>query len=61
MKFRPSRDYDLVICNRVTDIPLNKDVLRIYLATTMHHKVHNENLRRRHKLLFMRDGDTGYD
>ena len=56
MKFRPCRRYDLVICNRVTDIPLNKDVLRIYLATTMHHKVHNENLRRRHKLLYERRG-----
>ncbi len=55
-KFRPSRDYALVICNRVTDIPLNKDTLRIYLATTLHHKVHNENLSRRHKLLYERLG-----
>ena len=53
-KFRPSRDYDLVICNRVVDISLKKEAIRIYLATTLYHTLHNRNLRRRHELLYKR-------
>jgi glycosyltransferase involved in cell wall biosynthesis len=49
--FRPYRDYDLVISNRVVDTHLKKDAIRIYLATTLYHILHNRNLRRRHKLL----------
>lgn len=54
--FRPYRDYDLVISNRVADIHLKKDAIRIYLATTLYHNLHNRNLRRRHKLLNERRG-----
>lgn len=54
--FRVSRNYDLVICNRVEDIPLGKNVSRIYLATTLHHKIHNGNLRRRHRRVADRRG-----
>jgi glycosyltransferase involved in cell wall biosynthesis len=54
--FRPYRDYDLVISNRVADIHLKKDAVRIYLATTLYHKLHNRNLSRRHKLLNERRG-----
>lgn len=53
-RFRPSKDYNLVICNRVTDTPLTKDAIRIYLATTLYHTLHNENLRRRHDILYKR-------
>lgn len=55
-KFKPTRHYDLVICNRVSDTPLNNNAIRIYLATTLPHKTHNENLRRRHDLLRERRG-----
>ena len=54
--FRPDKAYDLVICNRVIDTPLNNDAIRIYLATTLHHKTHNENLRIRHERLYKRRG-----
>jgi glycosyltransferase involved in cell wall biosynthesis len=52
--FRSSKDFDLVICNRVIDIPLTKDAIRIYLATTLYHNLHNKNLRRRHEALYGR-------
>ena len=52
--FRPDNVYDLVICNRVIDTPLNNDAIRIYLATTLHHQAHNENLRKRHERLYKR-------
>lgn len=55
--FEPSKDYSLVICNRERDIRLiNKDARKIYLATTLPHKTHNENLRRRHALHEIRCG-----
>ncbi len=54
--FTPTRDYDLVIRNKVSEFPLKSDSIRIYLATTMHHKIHNENIRRRHQLLYERRG-----
>ena len=53
-RFRPSKNYNLVICNRVTDTPLTKDAIRIYLATTLYHTLHNKNLRRRHDILYKR-------
>src|SRR3990167_6435369 len=55
-KFTPSRDYHLVICNRGVDTPLNEDVMRIYLATTLSHDIHNRNLLKRHELLSERRG-----
>ena len=55
-KFRPSKDYDLVIRNKVFDSPPESDAIKIYLATTMQHRIHNENLRRRHELLYERRG-----
>jgi glycosyltransferase involved in cell wall biosynthesis len=54
--FRPDKVYDLVISNRVIDTPLNNDAIKIYLATTLHHKAHNENLRKRHERLYKRRG-----
>lgn len=55
-RLRPSQDYDLFICNKVSGIPLEMNVRRLYLATTLYHKVHNKNIRRRHKLLSERRG-----
>ena len=55
-RFLPDVDYDLVICNRVTDTPLKRDAVRIYLATTIYHKNHNENIQKRHERLLMRRG-----
>ena len=53
-RFRPSRDYDLIISNRVTHSSLAKDAIKLYLATTLCHPAHCRNLRRRHILLFKR-------
>lgn len=55
-KYRPSKNYDIVICNRVSDIPLKNDAIRIYLTTALCHKAHNENLRKRHERLHKRRG-----
>src|SRR3990167_2450469 len=54
--FMPSRDYDLVIRSKVSNFHLKSDPISIYLATTAHHKIHNENIRRRHQLLYERRG-----
>lgn len=50
-EFRPSKDYDLVISNRTNDTFFAEDLMKIYLATTLCHDLHNKNLRRRHKFL----------
>jgi glycosyltransferase involved in cell wall biosynthesis len=55
-RFLPTVNYDLVICNRVTDTPLKKDAVRIYLATTLYHKNHNDNILKRHERLMTRRG-----
>jgi glycosyltransferase involved in cell wall biosynthesis len=53
-RFRPSKKYNLVISNRVTDPPFARDAVRIYLATTLYHNLHNQNLRKRHEMLYKR-------
>lgn len=57
-RFKPSRDYGLVISNKATLTgnadDFRADAIRIYLSTITGHRVHNANLRRRHDLLFAR-------
>ena len=58
MEFSPSRNYDIIIGERL-DLrdadPFFKNVaLKIYLATTLCHNLHNRNLRRRHELQYER-------
>lgn len=56
-RFRPSRDYDIVISNKANWGPTSAfraGPMKIYLATTPNPRVHNANLKRRHDLLFAR-------
>ena len=56
-RFRPSRDYDIVISNKADRDPTSAfraDPMKIYLATTPNPRVHNANLKRRHDLLIAR-------
>ncbi len=59
-RFVPAREYDLVISHRVRhkyDPSLyGKNAIKAYLATGMHHVVHNRNVMRRHEELFKRRG-----
>ncbi|HLF56336.1 MAG TPA: glycosyltransferase [Thermoanaerobaculia bacterium] len=58
ISFRPRYDYDLVLGERRdwgrTERRFRKDAVRVFLATTMNHIVHNENIRRRHERLVAR-------
>jgi glycosyltransferase involved in cell wall biosynthesis len=58
--FRPSRHYDLVISARNNlfkmDDYFDDNVIRIYIATSLYHPLHNSNIRRRHELLYERRG-----
>lgn len=53
--FQPARDYDLVISERLdwrrADRRRLDHAIRVFLATSMNHITHNENLRRRHQRL----------
>lgn len=56
-RFRPSRDYDIVISNKANWGPTSAfraGPMKIYLATTPNPRVHNANLKRRHDLLIAR-------
>src|SRR5450631_316401 len=58
-RFTPDRTYDLVVKDRVRlkhVEPAPTGTIRLLLATTTNHVVHNRNLRRRHELLFRRRG-----
>jgi glycosyltransferase involved in cell wall biosynthesis len=58
-KIKSDREYDLVMKDRVKlehVEPARNGTVRIVLATTTNHVVHNRNLRRRHELLFWRRG-----
>jgi glycosyltransferase involved in cell wall biosynthesis len=56
--FRPRRAYDLVLGERLDwgriDSRFPPDALRVFLATTMEHRAHNANVRRRHERLLGR-------
>ena len=58
--FKPTRYYDLVISvrNNLYEMEsfFEKDVVKIYIATSLYHTVHNTNICRRHKLLYERRG-----
>src|SRR5262245_34524996 len=56
--FKPSKDYELILSNKVTNVFFNKDAVKIYLATTFCHPGHRRNLLRRHALLFKRRNYT---
>jgi len=57
-RFKPSRDYDIVISNRATLTgqanASRAHAMRIYFATTTSPRVHNARLRKRHELLSAR-------
>lgn len=59
-KFRPSKDYDLIISNRVNlrgmENYFRKGAVKIFFASVISHKTHIRNLRRRHELLSKRRG-----
>jgi glycosyltransferase involved in cell wall biosynthesis len=56
-RFRPSKDYDLVISHRADIDPgLFAGALRVYLAAGMNHVVHNRNVRKRYQALYHRRG-----
>jgi len=59
-RFRPGRKYDLIISHRLQlsygeRLP-DPEAKKIYLATGMNHKVHNQNILRRYRNLFQRRG-----
>jgi glycosyltransferase involved in cell wall biosynthesis len=57
-QFQPSREYDLVISNRIDSVGMELRFravrVKIYLATVTMHRVHNRNLRGRHERLSRR-------
>ena len=58
-KIKSDSEYDLVLKDRVRlehVEPARTGMVRIVLATTTNHVIHNRNLRRRHELLFQRRG-----
>ena len=53
-KLRTSDAYDLVISHRVDlnpDLPGLKNAAKVYLSTGIHHRLHNENVLKRHRSL----------
>jgi len=58
MRFKPSKDYDLIISHRVNlngmENLFKKEAIKIYLSTGMNHVVHNKNIRRRYESLYKR-------
>ena len=57
--FKPDRDYDLVLRDRVTMAhfePAARGTRRLLLATTMDHAAHNRHLKARHQRLYQRRG-----
>ncbi len=58
MRFKPSKDYDLIISHRVNlnsmETLFRKDTIKIYLSTGMNHIMHNIKIRRRYVSLFKR-------
>lgn len=58
--FWPSRDYDLVTSDKVDlkgmDALFRRDAIKIFLATSVNHTVHNKSLLRGHEFLSKRRG-----